>query len=195
MKLALLAFHVRWILPLQLLLAVLGGFFGKLTVAVPSLSGGGQLPVTLLCAMLGVILLALPTNSTWPANRTVATRPPAVVLAAVVGITIAPAMLTGVALGLVADASTGLQYVGSYMWLLAIQLSLGVLVSGRMQALGPALYVLVCALLGRVDSSVQPWAWPLADIAPAIALSIGCVSLAIATILLLVMGLHDAEGS
>jgi len=191
--LALRAYRLRWVLPCQLALAIVGSLFGNISVAVPSLSGVGAVPVAMLSALLGVILLALPINATWPVARTVSVRDPAMVLMTANAVVLVPIMLASVILGLVWVGSAGFEYLGTFSWLLSIQLLVGTLLSGRFQALGPTVYVMLCALLGRVDSSVQPWAWPLADV-PAIAhAGTGLGALVLAVALFAVLGLHDAE--
>lgn len=105
---------------------------------------------------------------------------------------LAPVVGVGVLLSPL-QPSTALSYLGTLCWLLAIQLLLGTLVSGTYQAMAPVVYVLLCALIGRDDSSVQPWAWPLANVPATTALTLGVGAVIIAVALFAALGLHRSR--
>src|SRR5690606_25282667 len=83
----------------------------------------------------------------------------------------------------------GLIYFGVLLWLLALQLATAALISATYQGMAPALYVLLCALLGRIESIVQPWAWPLAPVEPVTSAVVGGLTFASALGLLRFLGL------
>lgn len=194
MRLALKNHGLRWLLPANLAIAAMAAVIGGIRLPVPSLGGTNGVPVAVLAALAGCILLSLATNTAWPASRTVPVRSPALVLTGVLAAVLLPTLLVVLIVALLAADTTGFVYLGVWGWLLALQLLTGTWLSMRHQAVGPVAYVLLCALLGRVDSSVQPWAWPLASVSAPVALAVGGAALAIAVASLLAHGMHDPLG-
>lgn len=189
MRLALRTHQLRWILPFELAVATFGGLLGSGFIYVPTLSGMGAVPVTMIAALAATVTLAFPINAAWPAARTTSVRRPAIVAASVLAMISVAVAAIAVLLGLM-QVPAAYTYLGTFAWLLAMQLLVGILVSGTYQAMAPVIYVLLCALLGRSDSSVQPWAWPLADFSTAASLGLGAGALGIAMALFAVFGLH-----
>lgn len=188
MRLVLKTHRVVAVAIVQAILATIGSAYGAVFLMLPGL--GGRTPIALLLALLGVLLIAPTLVHAWPSNRTNASRRPGLIAAAVVLLQITPALLvagTFVALG----TPDGAAYVGMLLWLLAIQLAAGTMLSATYQGVAPAVYVFLCVLVGRIDSAVQPWAWPLAEVDPRIALLLGSGAFFLALVLLGVLGLHD----
>jgi len=194
MKLALRTHRVRWIVPIELALAIIGSLYGEVSLLVPSFSGMGAVPVTVIAALAGTTSLALPINAAWPSSRTVPVRSDSLICLAVLATALAPAVATCVVLGSLHPERAALEYLSVFGWLLALQMAAATLLSGTYQAMAPVTYVLLCALLGRVDSSIQPWAWPLAEIPVGIALVVGTSALVAALALFAFLGLHRSHG-
>ncbi|MFV0373845.1 hypothetical protein [Microbacterium sp.] len=108
----------------------------------------------------------------------------------VVLVQITPVLLIAGVCG-VLGSPEGPVYAGMFLWLLALQLAVGIVLSSRYQGVAPAVYVLLCALVGRIDSAVQPWAWPLAEVGPQLAILLGGGAFLVAVCLLGALGLHD----
>ncbi|QTX05870.1 hypothetical protein [Agromyces archimandritae] len=193
MRLAYRTHRLGPLLALETLLAVLGTLLGHTTVQLPSFSGLGAMPLYVLAALVGAVVLAFPLNAAWPATRTIVVRRSAVIAAVVLITALAPALIVGALAAQLLPTATGFAYLGVLAWLLAMQLVTGVLVNGTYQAMAPVAYVLLCALLGRAGGVVHPWAWPLAD-APAAALWVGASALAAALTLFIALGLHREHG-
>lgn len=172
---------------MQAALAIIGSGFGGVAVGLPG--PGGEAPLALLIALLAALLIAPGIVYTWPKDRTIPSRSAGVIALLIVLAQLTPALLIAVVFGM-SGGSSGLSYAGILLWLLAIQLTAGVMVSSAFQGVAPAVYVLLCALLGRIDSAVQPWAWPLAGINPATALLLGGLAFSLASMLLATVGLH-----
>lgn len=190
MRLAVRTHGARWIVPFELIVAIIGSLFGQVSLYIPAFSGTGAVPVTVVAALAGTTLLAYPLTAAWPRSRTTPVRSPALVATGALVVLVGPALALSVGVGLVDAATTAFAYVGTLAWLLALQLALGTLVSATYQAMAPTVYVLICALLGRTDSSVQPWAWPLADIPGWAALAVGSIALAAAWTVFAALGFH-----
>jgi|GEM_PF-1621233 len=195
MSFALRAHGFRRAVLIQLVLAALGVSVGGMTLPFPSLGGTGTagLPVPVLTALAGSIVLAGPSAAAWPAARTNGVRSASATLIAVLGLTIGPTALLCGAVALLLPGAAAADHLGVLAWMLALQLAVGTWISARHQAMGPAVYVLLCALLGRSGSVVQPWAWPLADVPSEWALVFGLTALALALACLARFGLHLAS--
>lgn len=187
MRLAIASSRTVWVAIALTVLAVVGSGFGAIVVGLPG--PGGEAPLGLLIALLAVLLIAPGLVGTWPNVRTVPSRNAGGIALLLVLAQLAPGLLIAVATG-VFGAPAGPSYAGALLWLVAIQLTAGVMVSSTFQGVAPAVYVLLCALVGRIDSAVQPWAWPLAGIDPATALLLGALAFALASALLVLIGLH-----
>lgn len=185
MKLAITTSRTLWAALIQTALAAVGSGFGALLVGLPG--PGGEAPLALLIALLGALLIAPGIVSTWPEDRTVPSRRSGAIALTLVLLQIAPALLIALAFGVFGNTS-GLSYAGMFLWLLAIQLAAGVMISATFQGVAPAVYVMLCALLGRIDGVVQPWAWPLAGIQPVHALLLGALAFVVASVLLVAVG-------
>lgn len=174
-------------------LAVVGliAFAPSVELALPSVTGYSGVPVRVMAALAGCLVVAYAVCAGWPDARTVPVRSTAVHLAAVTAVMWASASALGIVLAAV-GIGTGMQFAGVLAWLLGIQLIVGVMVSWTYQAMAPAVYVLLCALFGRIDSVVQPWAWVLADAGPA-SLPVGVALLAVGLVLVIVLRPHASS--
>lgn len=172
---------------LQAGVAALAVLVGGQLVTLPG--PAGEAPLGLSFALLGTLLIAPAIVRAWPSTRTDAVRNAGLLTAVMVSLQIGPALVV-CALASVLAGPEVLAYVGMLTWLLALQLTGGVLVSAAHQGLVPAVYVLICALLGRLDGAVQPWAWPLADIDPVLMALLGAATLALSLGLLVSRGLR-----
>lgn len=187
MKPALTTHRVAPIGLLQAGSAALAVLVGGRLVTLPG--PAGEAPLGLFFALLAALIMAPPVVRAWPSTRTDAVRNAGLVAVTIILLQLAPALIVTAAAALLAGPEV-LAYVGMLTWLLALQLAGGVLVSATRQGLVPAVYVLICALLGRIDGVVQPWAWPLADIDPIVMASLGAAVLALSLGLLAVRGLR-----
>ena len=193
MKLALWTHRLRWLLPAHLMIATLGATLGNINLPVPSLTGPGGVPVAVIAALLNSVLLSLPITTAWPASRTTPVRSPALVLLGVLAVVLTPTVLLAVVIDLLHPPSDGLGYIGVFAWLFALQLLVASWFSMKYQAVGPVAYVMLCALAGRADSSVQPWAWPLAPLTWPLSVTLGGSALVVALAFLLAIGVHGAH--
>jgi len=191
-RLALKASLALWGALVQVALALVGTGFGAVVIGLPG--PAGEAPLAVLVALLATLLIAPSIVYTWPKDRTVPSRSSGVIALLIVLTQLGPALAIAVVSGMNAGSS-GVSYAGILLWLLALQLAAGVMLSARFQGLAPAVYVFVCALVGRSGSVVQPWAWPLAGIDPATALLIGGIAFGVAGTLLASIGLHRSEQS
>lgn len=187
MRLAFKTSRTPWIAVVQAALALVGSGFGAIIVGLPG--PGGDAPLALLIALLATLLIAPGIVHTWPRDRTVPSRSAGVIALLIVLAQLAPSLLIAAVVG-VSGGPAALSYAGILLWLLAIQFTAGVMVSSTYQGVAPALYILLCTLFGRIDSVVQPWAWPLAGINPALSLLLGGTAFVLASTLLAVVGLH-----
>lgn len=187
MRAALTTHRVRSIGLLQAGLAALAVLIGGHLVTLPG--PAGEAPLALFLALLGALVIAPALVRAWPSTRTDAVRNAGLLAAVVVTLQIGPALVVTALAALIAGPGV-LAYVGMLTWLLALQIAGGVLVSATYQGLVPAVYVLICALLGRIDGVVQPWAWPLADIDPVVMALLGAAALALSLGLLASRGLR-----
>ncbi|WP_425839357.1 hypothetical protein [Microbacterium sp. PA5] len=187
MKLALKTHRVAPIGLLQAGLAALAALVGGHLVTLPG--PAGEAPLGMFLALLGTLLIAPALVRAWPSTRTDAVRSAGLLAAVMVSLQIGPALVASALAALLAGPEV-LAYVGMLTWLLALQIVGGVLVSATHQGLVPAVYVLICALLGRIDGVVQPWAWPLADIGPAVMALLGMTALMSSLGLLVSCGLR-----
>lgn len=192
MRLAFKTSRTGWVAVVQAALALVGSGFGAIIVGLPG--PGGDAPLALLIALLATLLIAPGIVHTWPKDRTVPARSAGIVTLLIVLAQLAPSLLIAVVFG-VSGGAAGLTYAGILLWLLAIQFTAGVMVSSTYQGVAPAVYVLLCALFGRIDSAVQPWAWPLAGINPAISLLLGGTAFVLASTLLAAIGLHRSTSN
>lgn len=195
MKLALKTHRVLPVALVETALALLAALVGTTLIALPG--PAGDAPLNLLVALAGSLVVAPPLVRAWPTNRTNTVRGAGAVAAVVVLCQIAPGV--GVAaIAATLGATQMLAYVGMLTWLLALQVVAGVLVSAPYQGLAPAVYVMLCALVGRINGVVQPWAWPLADIAPVTMALVGAATLALSLTALACRGTRgsaaDASG-
>lgn len=187
MKLALKTHRVAPIGLLQAGLAALAALIGGHLVTLPG--PAGEAPLGMFLALVGTLLIAPALVRAWPSTRTDAVRSAGQLAAVMVSLQIGPALVASALAALLAGPEV-LAYVGMLTWLLALQIVGGVLVSATHQGLVPAVYVLICALLGRFDGVVQPWAWPLADIGPAVMALLGMTALMSSLGLLVSCGLR-----
>lgn len=190
MKLALKTHRVVPVALVETALALLAALVGTTLVALPG--PAGDAPLNLLVALAGSLVVAPPLVRAWPTNRTNTVRGAGAVAAVVVLCQIAPGVGVVAIIAATLGAPQMLAYVGMLTWLLALQVVAGVLVSAPYQGLAPAVYVMLCALVGRIDGVVQPWAWPLASIAPVTTVVIGTASLALS---LTALACHGTRGS
>jgi len=191
-KLALTTHRVAPMGLLQAGLAALAVLIGGHLVTLPG--PAGEAPLGLFFALLATLVIAPAVVHAWPSTRTDAVRPAGLLAASIIVVQLAPALIVTAAAALFAGTEV-LAYVGMLTWLLALQLAGGVLVSATRQGLVPAVYVLICALLGRIDGVVQPWAWPLADIHPIVMAVLGTATLALSSALLASSGLRVRDMS
>lgn len=190
MILALRANGFRWLYPAHMLLGILGALVATRLLSLPSVTGVTGVPAALFVALGECALVAFVVNVASPERRLVPVRRPGALLALLLILLVLPPAAILVALDLAGMGDGGI-YCGSLNWLLAIQLTTGVLVSSKFQAMGPACYVLLCALLGRAGGTAQPWAWPLASPSPTEAVVAGSAALALSLCLVASLGLHD----
>lgn len=190
MRLALKSARSGWAALAQTLLAAVGSGFGALLVGLPG--PAGEAPLGVLIALLAAVVIAPGLVSTWPGARTVPSRSGGAIALLLVLTPLAPALLVVAGFGAVVGPQVW-SYAGVLLWLVAIQLTAGVLVSCTFQGAGPALYVLLCALFGRIDSAVQPWAWPLAGAEPSAAILLGALAFTLAGALLASIGLRPSS--
>jgi len=193
MKLAMRTHQLRWILPFQLIAVIVGSLYGQVQLLIPSFTGMGTVPVTVVLALVAVVVLAFPLNASWPSSRTTSVRSDAFVTIRVLLVILATIGVTCVLIALISPESPSFQYFGIFAWLLALQLGTATFASGSYQAMAPVTYVLLCALLGRLNSSVQPWAWPLANMPGSTASYIGASALAVALVAFTFLGLHRSS--
>lgn len=189
MKWALRAYKAVWILGILVLAGAAGTVWQEVTLALPSVMGTNPVPVGLGFALLACVAVAYAINLGWPETHVVSVRSARRTLAlllctAVLPLTVALCLLDLGGIG------AGASFVGTFMWLLGGQLAVAALLTSRYQAMGPAVYVLLCALMGRVDGEVQLWAWPLASSAGFDAVAVGTVAFAAGVCLLLLRGLR-----
>lgn len=187
MRLALKTHRVVSVAVVQLVAAVIGSAFGDTRLALPGLGGDG--PLSLLIALMATLTTAPPLVRAWPRERVNVARNAGMISSAMLCLQLSPAAATA-AVFAISGSTHGIVYVGLLLWLLALQLLVGVLFSATYQGIAPAVYVFLCALVGRVDSVVQPWAWPLADPGVSEAIVIGGGTFALAGGLLAALGLH-----
>ncbi|KAA9085429.1 hypothetical protein [Microbacterium radiodurans] len=187
MRLALKTHRVVLVGVVQLVAAVIASAFGDTRLALPGLGGDG--PLSLLVALMATLTTAPALVRAWPTERMNVARNAGLISIAMLCLQLAPAGVTA-AIFAVSGSSHGIVYVGILLWLLALQLSTGVLVSATYQGIAPAVYVFLCALIGRIDSAVQPWAWPLADPGVLAAIVVGGGAFGVALGLLAWLGLH-----
>lgn len=192
MRLAFKTSRTPWVAVVQAILALVGSGFGAIIVGLPG--PGGEAPLALLIALLATLLIAPGIVHTWPKDRTVPARSAGIVTLLIVLAQLAPSLLIAVVFG-VSGGPAGLSYVGIFLWLLAIQFAAGVMVSSTYQGVAPAVYILLCTLFGRIDSVVQPWAWPLAGINPALSLLLGGTAFVLASTFLAAVGLHRSTST
>jgi hypothetical protein len=186
-KLAFKTHQLAWLALAQALLAVIGATLGGTLLELPGLAGSA--PLALLIALLGALLVAPPIVRAWPSTRTNASRSPGLITVSIVTLQLIPAVLVA-SLSTLFGGHSGIPYIGMLLWLLAIQLSVGALVSATYQGVAPAVYVLLCALVGRVDSVIQPWAWPLDSVAPGVYVAIGGAACLLSLTIVATVGLH-----
>lgn len=192
MRFALKTHRVVLVALVETALALLAALVGTTLIALPG--PAGDAPLNLLIALAGSLVVAPPLVRAWPTNRTNTVRGAGAVAAVVVLCQIAPGVVVAT-IAATLGAPQMLAYVGMLTWLLALQVVAGVLVSAPYQGLASAVYVMLCALVGRIDGVVQPWAWPLAGIAPATTAVIGTATLALSLTALAWRGLHGRSTS
>ena len=189
MRLAIKAYRAPFLLITFSILGIIGLLMSNVALSFPSVTGEARVPIGIILGLIACAITASAALGGWPEPQTVTVRPAGGILAVILG------ALTCISLGSVAligsvGWNAGTLFAGTTAWLLAIQLVVGIFASSKYQAMGPAVYVLLCALVGRVDGQVQPWAWPLAELDGILALAIGGVCLLSSLILLSFLGLH-----
>ncbi len=187
MRLGLKTHRVIAVAMVQLAAAMIASAFGDTRLALPGLGGDG--PLSLLVALMATLTTAPALVRAWPMERVNLARNAGVISIAMLCLQLIPAVATA-AIFAVSGSSHGIVYVGMLLWLLALQLLTGVMLTATYQGIAPAVYVFLCALVGRIDSAVQPWAWPLADPGVLEATVLGGGAFAVAFGLLALLGLH-----
>jgi hypothetical protein len=178
--------------PIHLALCALGVFGSNFAVLLPSVTGLAGVPFGLMVVLADCIMLSFSVNGAWPESRLVAVRSPSGILVKLLLLLIGPPVVVSIAFAL-ADIGQGPYFFGIFGWLFTVQLVVGILINATYQAVGPALYVVICALFGRIGNQVQPWAWPLAHIDGWTAFVIGGGSLLVALGLLVLLQLHSTD--
>ncbi|WP_405374614.1 MULTISPECIES: hypothetical protein [unclassified Microbacterium] len=194
MNLAAKTYRLAWVVPLTVLITALAVGLGSVLVPLPSFTGTGGVPFSVLTALLFGVIIAFPLTAGSPGDRTVAVRQPSLIAAGMVIVVLVPSAALAVTVEVVAPGGPVIHYLAALGWLLGLQLLTATFISATYQALPPALYVLVCALLGRADGEVQWWAWPLDDATgTALPLALGLITGGIAIASLGAFGLHRDE--
>lgn len=176
------AYSVPALLPVVLLLGCVAAL-PELQLPLPSLTGDAGVPLRVMAALAECFAVGLAIFAGWRDTNRAAVRPTRAHLALVVVLMWSSASLVDLVITVFNTAhSAGFAAVLS--WLLGMQLIAGVVGTWQYAAVMPTVYVLLCALLGRIDSAVQPWAWPLTDTRPE-SILVGASLLALGLLLVL----------
>lgn len=189
MKLALKTHRLPLVASALACIAVIGTVFGGATITLPGATGA--VPVAFIAAVIASIVIAPPLVRAWPTTRTNPSRRPGLITAAALAAMLAPALCIAAAVGAAFDWGAAAAFVSDLFWLLGLQLITATCITATYQGVTVAVYGLLCALVGRIRGVVQPWAWPLADIAAPVVLAIGSASLAIGVMSLILIGMRD----
>lgn len=190
MSLAWKAHRLTVLLILVLALALTSLVIGDVMLALPSISGIEGVPARLMLALVGCALVARSTTEAWPATRLVPVRRPGIPSAVAIVIAIGPPALVG-GIAMLGGIAAALEFSVVFSWLLALQLAVASTFNATYQAMAPAVYVLLCALLGRSGGVTQTWAWPLVPHVSSSTIALSYAALGLAISLVALRGLRE----